>query len=141
MSHESTESKDRSERPKWVGYAQFGLILAAIGVALYFAQAPSQVERDAISDVVIDQMKPTVAVVQPAPTEHALTVEVTGGVTLAGKARITSEVGGRVAWISPEFKNGGSITANESFIKVDPTEYELEVEAAATAVKEAEARV
>ena len=141
MAQETTEPQDRSGRPKWMGYAQLALILAAIGVALYFAQAPSQVDRQAISDLTADQAKPTVAVIKPAPTEQALTVEVTGGVSLRGKARITSEVAGRVAWISPVFRNGGSIAANEPFIRIDPTEYELEVEAAEMAVREAEARV
>ena len=141
MAQETAEPSGRSDRPKWMGYAQLALILAAIGVALYFAQAPSHVDRDPISDVALDQAKPTVTVIQPAPTEQALMVELTGGVTLRGKARITSEVAGRVAWISPAFRNGGSITANEPFIRIDPTEYELEVEAAEMAVSEAEARV
>ena len=141
MAQESEESKGGSSRPTWLGYAQLGLILAAIAVALYFAQAPSRVDRQAISDVALDQVTPTVTVIQPTPTEHALTIDVTGGVTLEGKARITSEVAGRVAWISPAFKNGGSITANEPFIRIDPTEYELGVEAAEMAVREAEARI
>ena len=141
MAQETTEPQGRSGRPKWMGYAQLVLMLAAIAVALYFAQAPSQVDRQAISDLTADQAKPTVAVIKPTPTEQALTVDVTGGVTLRGKARITSEVAGRVAWISPTFRNGGSVTANEPFIRIDPTEYELEVEAAETAVREAEARV
>ena len=124
-----------------MGYAQLILILAAIGVALYFAQAPSGVDRDPISDLAIDQAKPTVAVIQPAPTEQALRVDLTGGVTLHGNVKVSSEVGGRVVWVSPNFRNGGSIAANETFIRIDPTEYELELEAAAAKVAKAEARV
>ena len=141
MAHESTESKDPSRRPKWVGYAQLVLILAAIGVALYFAQAPSRVERDPISDLALDQTKPTVAVIQPAPTEQALRVDLTGGVTLHGNVRVSSEVGGRVVWVSPSFRNGGSIAANETIIRIDPTEYELELEVAAAKVARADARI
>ena len=141
MAQETTEPHGRSGRPKWMGYAQLVLILAAIGVALYFAQAPSRVERDPISDVALEQAKPTVKTIKPAAGEHALTVDVTGGVTLMGKARVTSEVAGRVAWISPTFRNGGSVAANEPFIRIDPTEYELEVEAAEVAVRHAEARL
>ena len=141
MAQETTEPQGRPGRPKWMGFAQLVLILAAIGVALYFAQAPSQVEREPISDVTLEQVKPTVTVVKPTATAHSLTVDATGGVTLEGKARVTSEVAGRVVWISPTFKNGGSITANEPFIRIDPAEYELGVEAAEMAVREAEARV
>ena len=98
-------------------------------------------EREPISDVTLEQVKPSVTVVKPTATEHSLTVDVTGGVTLEGKARVTSEVAGRVVWISPNFKNGGSIAANEPFIRIDPAEYVLGVEAAEMAVREAEARV
>ncbi|MDE0203314.1 MAG: HlyD family efflux transporter periplasmic adaptor subunit [Rhodospirillaceae bacterium] len=124
-----------------MGYAQLILILAAIGVALYFAQAPSGVDRDPISDLAIDQAKPTVAVIQPAPTEQALRVDLTGGVTLHGNVKVSSEVGGRVVWVSPDFRNGGSIAANETFIRIDPTEYELELEVAAARVARADARL
>ena len=141
MAQETAEPQGGSGRPKWMGYAQLVLIVAAIAVALYFARAPSQVEREPVSDLSFEQVKPTVTAMKPTATEHALSVDVTGGVTLAGKARITSEVAGRVVWISPTFRNGGSIAANEPFIRIDPTEYELGVEAAETAVEEAEARV
>ena len=124
-----------------MGYAQLILILAAIGIALYFAQAPSRVERNPISDLAIDQAKPTVSVIQPVPTEQALRVDLTGGITLHGKVGVTSEVGGRVAWVSASFRNGGSIAANETFIRIDPAEYELELETAAAEVSAADARV
>ena len=141
MAQESTEPRGRSGRPKWMGYAQLVLILAAIGVALYFAQAPSRVERDPISDLALDQAKPTVSVIQPAPTEQALRVDLTGGVTLHGNVRVSSEVGGRVVWVSPDFRNGGSIAANETIVRIDPAEYELELEVAAARVAKADARV
>ena len=141
MTQETTEPKGRSGRPKWMGYAQLVLILAAIGVALYFAQAPSRVERDPISDMALDQAKPTVAVIQPAPTEQALRVDLTGGITLHGNVRVSSEVGGRVVWVSPNFRNGGSIAANETIVRVDPAEYHLQLEAAAAATNEANAQV
>ena len=124
-----------------MGYAQLVLILAAIGVALYFAQAPSHVERDPISDMALDQTKPTVSVIQPAPTEQALRVDLTGGVTLHGNVKVTSEVGGRVIWVSPSFRNGGSIAANETIIRVDAAEYELELDVAAAKVAKTEAWV
>ena len=60
---------------------------------------------------------------------------------LEEKATIASEVVGRVVWVSPNFSNGGSIPADETFIRIDPTRFEIEVEAAAMAVQEAEARV
>ena len=60
---------------------------------------------------------------------------------LEERVRVASEVVGRIAWVSPDFSNGGSIRADEPFIRIDPAEFELPVEAAAMAVREAEARV
>ena len=141
MAQEGESSTGRSGLPKGAGYVQLALILAAIGVALYFAQAPSQTEREAISDMAPDLARPAVTVIEPAPTEQALTVRLTGGVTLHGNVRVTSEVEGRVVWVSPNFRNGGSISADEVFIRIDPTEHALQRDAAAAAVSEAEARV
>ena len=55
--------------------------------------------------------------------------------------KVSSEVGGRVVWVSPSFRNGGSIAANETIIRIDPAEYELELEVAAARVAKADARV
>ena len=137
MPQDSTNPDSRSERPRWVGLAQLALILLAVVVALYFARAPDRVERGPIAGPA--QAKPVVTVVRPAPTEHAVTVSLTGAVTLERKTRVVSEVVGRVVWVSPKFSNGGSIPANEVFVRIDPAEYEIGVEAAKMAVAEAEA--
>lgn len=137
MPQDSPSPASPSERPRWVGFAQLALIVLAIVVALYFARAPDRIERGPIAGPA--QAKPVVAVVKPAPTEHVVTVRLTGAVTLERKTRVVSEVVGRVVWVSPKFSNGGSIPANEVFVRIDPAEYELEVEAAKMAVAEAEA--
>ncbi len=128
-------------RPRWHGYLQLALILGAIALALYFARAPDRVERGAVPLLGADGALPAVRVIQPALTEEALTVELTGSVNLEERARVASEVVGRVVWVSPSFSNGGSIPANETFVEIDPAEYELRVEAAAAAMQRAEARV
>ena len=137
MSQESANPDSPSPRPRWVGFAQLSLIILAIAVALYFARAPDRVERGPISGAA--QAKPVVSVVKPAAMEHSLALRLTGTVTLERKTRVVSEVVGRVVWVSPKFSNGGSLAANEVFVRIDPSEYELKVEAAKMAVAEAEA--
>ncbi|MDE0060458.1 MAG: hypothetical protein OXI22_13425 [Defluviicoccus sp.] len=137
MPQDSTTLASPSERPRWFGFAQLALIVLAIVVALYFARAPSRVDRGTIAGPA--QAKPVVSVVKPAATAHTLTLALTGTVTLQRKTRVVAEAVGRVVWVSPKFSNGGSIPANEVFVRIDPTEYELEVEAAKMAVAEAEA--
>ena len=128
-----------SEKPRWLGYVQLALIVIAIAVALYFAQAPNRVERGPVSGAV--QAMPVVSVVKPAATEHVIKVNLTGSVRAERRAKVRSEVVGRVVWVSPDFTEGGTIPANEPFLKIDRREFELEVEAANMAVSEAEAKV
>ena len=139
MSQDASNPDRSSGKPRWLGYAQLALILLVIVGALYLAKAPSRVDRQ--TAVGLAQIQPVVDVVKPAATEHAVQVDLTGTVTLQRKVTVVSEVVGRVVWISPDFVNGASIPANETFIKVDPAEFQLEVQAARMAVAEAEAIV
>ncbi len=134
---QSTESG----RPQWLGIVQLAAIVLVIVIALYFARAPSRVALDAAPDLTAEKGEPIVSVINPKPTSQALTVRLTGSVRIEEQTRVMSEVTGRVVWISPKFSNGGSVPANETFIKIDTAEHELRVERAETAVKAAEARV
>ena len=141
MAEEPNPSGNRSGGIEWRGFAQLASIVLLIAVALFFARAPSRLERGAVSGVSAESARPAVRVMHPTPTDQALTVELTGTVNLEERVRVASEVVGRIAWVSPDFSNGGSITADEPFIRIDPAEFELQVEAAEMAVREAEARV
>lgn len=133
----SQESEDRSDRPRWYGFAQLAGVVVLIAVALYFARAPDRVERQSVPDSEAVVGKPVVNVIQPAPTAEALSLRLTGAVRLERRASVVSEVTGRVVWISPNFSNGGSIAANEDILRIDPTEFQLRVEAAEAGVAEA----
>ncbi len=141
MPQKSDDSKGRPGQSRWLGFFQILLILAVIAVALYFARAPDRVERDIVSALSAEDTKPVVSVIRPTQTDQALTVALTGSVSLSERARLKSEVAGRVIWVSPNFTNGGSIQANERFVKIDPTEYKLRVKVAESALEAAKARV
>ena len=125
----------------WRGRLQLALVLLTIVMALYFARAPDRVDRGSASDLTAESVPPTVQVIHPESTDQALTVELTATVGLEDTVNVASEVAGRVAWVSPNFANGGSLSADETFIRVDPAEFELRVEAAEMAVREADARL
>ena len=76
MAEEANAAANGSGRSEWRGYAQAALILLVIALAVYFARAPDRVDRTA-PDRAAEGGRPTVRVFQPAPTEHALTVELT----------------------------------------------------------------
>ena len=141
MPQKSDDSKGRPGQSRWLGFVQIVLILAVIAVALYFARAPDRLERDSVSGLSAEDTKPVVSVIRPTQTDQALSVALTGSVGLSERARLKAEVAGRVVWVSPNFSNGGSMEANERFVKIDPTEYKLRVKVAEAAVEVAEARV
>ena len=141
MPQKSDDSKGRPGQSRWLGFVQIVLILAVIAVALYFARAPERVEREPVAALSAQDTRPVVSVIRPTQTDQALTVALTGSVSLAQRARLRPEVAGRVIWVSPSFSNGGSMQANEPIVRIDPTGYELRVKAAESAVRLAEARV
>ncbi len=123
------------------GYVQVALIVVAIVAALYFARAPDRMARDTLSEASGDEASPVASVVRPVPAEQALTLELTGTVNMSESATVRSEITGRVIWVSPEFRSGGTLAANESIVRIDPVEFELLVQAADSAVEAAVLRV
>lgn len=110
------------------GYLQVAAIIIVIGAALYFARAPK-------NDVVIElsefdnQMKTQIVnVVRPETTQQSLRLQLNGSVVIKDRVKITSEIEGPVIYVSPNFDPGGTLAANEVFIRIDPTKYALKVE-------------
>ncbi|MCY4096078.1 MAG: hypothetical protein OXG05_13245, partial [Gammaproteobacteria bacterium] len=73
---------------------------------------------------------PKVFVVRPTSTSSALTVDLTGEVSLARRVEIRSQVTGRVTFVSPAMRNGGSFNAGETLVTIDRTDLELALEMA-----------
>ena len=139
MSQESANTVGAPGERRWLGYAQLALIVLVIAVALFFARAPARVDRGPV--VVNGEDAPVVHTIQPELTQQVQQLDLTGIVSLNRKVTVVSEVVGRVVWVSPDFINGGTVPANQVFVKVDPAEYELKVRAAEMAVADAEALV
>ena len=139
MSEQSTNPENPSGRRRWLGYAQAGLIILAIAVALFLARAPERMELGPA--VASSDATPTVRVVLPTPAVHAHQLDLTGTVSLNRKVTVQSEVVGRVIWVSPDFTNGGAVSADEVFARIDPRKFEIEVNSAEMAVAGARARL
>lgn len=139
MSEQSTNPDNPSGGRRWLGYAQAGLIILVIAVALFLARAPERIEFGPA--VASGDAAPTVQVVVPTPAVYAHRLDLTGTVTLNRKVTVLSEVVGRVIWVSPDFANGGSVSAGEVFVRIDPREFEIEVDSTEMAVAGARARL
>ena len=127
------------ERPRWTGYAQIALVLGVVAVALYLARSLDPIDDDPAPVATGEEAKPAVHVVQPEPTREVLRLSLTGSVGLAGRLTVRSEIPGRVVWTAPSFRDGGDLAAGEVFVRLDPTRYELAVEAAEGRVDAAQA--
>ena len=127
-------------RPRWRGYAQFALILLALAAAVYFAQAPSRSHRIVLPEQAAAGPVP-VQVVRPAVTAVALPVALTGTVRAQVQVGVQAEPAGRIVWVSPSFREGGTLAADEVIVRLDPEDAALRVQAAAASVRAAEAMV
>ena len=139
MSEQSTNPESPPGERRWLGYAQAGLIILGIAAALYLARAPERMEFGPA--VASGDATPTVQVVNPTPAVYAHQLDLTGTVTLNRKVTVLSEIVGRVTWVSPDFTNGGRLSAGEVFVRVDPREFEIAVKAAEMAVARARAQL
>ena len=131
-----------TDQRTWRGYAQVALIVLVLAVAWYFARAPR--EDPAPGDVAVESAsaaRPVAEVVRPRAEEQALTVHLTGTVSLEERTTVVSAVTGRVVWVSPDYTAGGAIAAGEPLLRLDPAAYELAVASAQAAVDGASARV
>lgn len=135
MANDSGDSGNREGRVKWTGYAQAALIAVAIVIALYLARAPDREELSVGVFTPSEAGNPVVTVLQPTVTRQSLTVELTGSVRTDARITVMSEVEGRIVYVSPQFRNGGTVPANEPLVRIDPSEYELRVQAAEAGVR------
>lgn len=136
------ETKTGDTRPRWLGYIQIGALIVLLAVAIYFAQSPNRSRPATTDDLEFGVAQtPLVSVVKPTPTQERISVDLTGNVRLERRTNITAEVSARVAWISPNFTNGGSIPANETIIRLEDIDFLQTLELAQANVKEVEARL
>ncbi len=136
------QTKSGDFRGRWFGYVQIGLLLILLVGAIYFAQSPDRLRPASTSELEFGVAQtPLVNVMNPTSTEQRISVQLTGNVRLERRTNISAEVSARVAWISPDFTKGGSIPANQTFIKLDDVDFLQTVELAEANVLENEARV
>lgn len=112
------------------------LILAAGGaVSYYFIANPAKTERKA------EQETPKVFVeIQPVILgAHPVIVDVLGRVAPARDTALKARISGEVIETSPSFIPGGFFEKGEEILKIDPADYELDLQMQRAALKQARA--
>ena len=132
---------DAAERESrgWVGWAQVGLLVIALAAGIYFARAPSvaPIGEDSIRSAEV----PSVRVLRPEVGSHSLTVALTGEVHARTRVALRPLASGRVVEVSPALRAGGTFSAGETLLVVDPEDAELRLERAQAMLAAARGRL
>lgn len=135
------ESGDGGDR-RFGGYVQLAVIAAVAVAGIYFGRAPERATVDPGDALGQPAAPPLVEVVRPERAAHAASVTLTGTVGPHGVISMTPSVlGGRVIWTSPSLRFGGTFSAGEVLLRVDPRDYEMAVADAEAELRGAEARL
>ena len=111
------------------GVLQIAAIVLITLIAIYYSQAPS--EEEAMENIGIKVGKPSgdstpyVSIAMPKATENAIEVRGTGSIVVRNSVNLVTEVTGRVIWVAPSFRRGGSFKANERLLQIDPKDFQL----------------
>ena len=114
------------------------LAILATGVAL---SAAVLITRPRVEPRATAPMAPLVRVTEVEPHELVLRVRGHGTVVPRSESDLVPQVSGEVIWISPALVAGGFFDAGEALLRIDPTDYELALEAARAAVARAESEL
>lgn len=111
------------------------IILACAGLIAAFLLITSPTTRNQ------EPAKPVPAVVTVPleKGEYDLIVEAFGSVIPAREVSITPEVTGKIVYVNPEMEPGGVLGEGDLLVSIEKADYELAVERAAAALREAEA--
>lgn len=112
-----------------VGAAQIGVILLLLVVAFVFSRAPSidDIESALDDSTSTSESSLYVSVVRPVTNSTNLIVDTTGTVEARNTVAMTTQVAGRVVWISDDLRNGSAFNSGQELLKIDTEEFELAV--------------
>ena len=108
------------------------LILSGVAIIrlLGVAEAASMPDQDTSKSAVVQSFAPATVekVVSLAATGKQLELIIDGTVVPFQEARVSSEVSGRVIFKSPKCEAGQIVAKGDVLMRIDPTDYQLEVE-------------
>jgi RND family efflux transporter MFP subunit len=102
------------------------------GVALLVASRPEVEVRER------PEAAPLVRVLEAQPTTWQYVVRTQGTVEPRTESELIPQVSGEVEWISPALVSGGFFEKGDPLVRIEPSDYEVELQAARAAVARAE---
>jgi RND family efflux transporter MFP subunit len=81
---------------------------------------------------------PLVSVIEAQPRDLQFSVRTNGTVVPRTESDLVPQVSGEVIWVSPKLVSGGFFEAGEPLLRIDPSDYRVELEAARAVVARTE---
>jgi len=110
------------------------LIFAGLAAAYYisFPEKTKQQEQEKNNVVLVETQNITLG-------NYPVKIEVMGQVRAAREAALQAQISGEVIEVSPEFIPGGSFKKGDVILKIDPSEYDLDVQMKQAALNQSRA--
>lgn len=107
----------------------------ASGIAYYLIKNPAKTEKgeETVQQAVLVNVEPVEI------GSYPITIDVMGQITPAREAALKARVEGEVIEIADEFVPGGFVEKDQVVMKIDPSDYELDVKVKEAAVQQAQA--
>jgi len=123
--------KTNPAKSKYVGWAQIGLILIVLAVAIYMTRSsdsgPVRPGTFTPPTTAGSSSIPPVNVILPGKDSFNVSVPSTGTITVRNYVDLTPQVSGRVSLINPKLRVGGKFSAGEELLRIEQTDFRLKL--------------
>lgn len=117
------------------GIIGLSVLLVALGIGAYFImnKPEAKKESDHAEQITLVETIPAV------PTSQPVSIEVMGQIKPATQTEIKAQVAGEIIFTDPEFLPGGFFKAGQEILRIDPSDYELDVRIKSASLNQAKA--
>ena len=125
-----------------IGLLQVAVIVGLVGAVVSFSRAPTADDvagKSWRSAPAAAQPSPMVSVIRPETQTNNIIVSATGSVVVRSYVALTTQVSGRIEYLSPSLRDGGSFQAGQELLRLEPTDFRLALEQAQSDVASARA--
>jgi RND family efflux transporter MFP subunit len=120
---------------QYVLWAVTAIAVLVVGIIVFIYFSATRPEPKKVKRVVLGEL---VEVIAARPDRQKVWVPASGQVLPAQQVAMSSELGGRVIWMSEKLIPGGRLAAGDELVRIDPREYSLALEQQAAQVDRAQ---
>ena len=106
------------------------IVIAIVGFLWYLMS----LSKPSIKKKEDAKIVPVVTTIQIKPIDFIIPIKAQGMVLPQTKINISSEVNGKIVYVSDKFSNGGSFKKDDVLVKIDPIDYQLAITRAKASV-------